>query len=130
MVLQPSRLYLVNTALLIGHQVDSGMRREWLEFGLPSGEQVFLVSNVLLFLIVLFGYHQVVERSPFAPGFSLCLGLTGILTFLLHFIGVQMGVLHLFAPIAEVLLWAILAASLVQAWLALRGLWSEVHAGR
>ncbi|HEY3441470.1 MAG TPA: DUF6713 family protein [Paludibaculum sp.] len=128
MPLQPTHAYLANTALLIGHQLDSGMRRDWLEFGLPNGEQAFIVSNVALFLIVLFGHHQALERSPYAPGFSLCLGMTGSLTFPLHGIGVQMGILNRFTPVAEALLWAILAASVVQTWLALRELRDRVQA--
>ena len=130
MTLRPTDVYLANTALLMGHPVDSGMRRDWIEFGLPAGEQAFIVSNVVMFLIVLFGYHQLVERSPYAPGFSLCLGLTGILTFLLHGIGVQMGVPNRFTLVAEALLWAILAAPVAQAWLAMRELRGKVEAVR
>ena len=72
------------------------------------------MSNVILFLVVLFGYHRGFERSAYAPGFPLCLGLTGILTFCLHTVGAQIGFLGRFASIAEALLWAIFAVSLVQ----------------
>ncbi len=130
MILRSSYVYIANTALLIGHQVDCGLRRDWLEFGLPAGEQAFIVSNVVLFLIVLFGYARVVERSIYAPGFSLCLALTGIFTFLLHGIDVQMGVLNRFVPVAEALLWVLLAASLLQMWLTLCELRTQLQALR
>jgi hypothetical protein len=47
------RLYLINTALLSTHEVDSAYWREWDLFHLPGGLPGFLLLHISLFLLVL-----------------------------------------------------------------------------
>lgn len=49
-------IYIANLALLATHEVDSAFWHEWRLFGLRGGVQLFLVLNLVLFLIALVGY--------------------------------------------------------------------------
>jgi hypothetical protein len=49
------RLYLLNAAVLITHEIDSAYWREWELLGIPGGIQVFLGLNLLLVALVLYG---------------------------------------------------------------------------
>jgi hypothetical protein len=128
MKLQPIHLYLLNTALLIGHQVDSAVQHEWQLFGLLGGEQGFILSNLVLFAIVLFGLWKTFGKSGSAPAFSLTLAATGIATFGVHHYQVWRGSPEYSAPVSRLLLWLLLLVSLLQAWITLRRSQTEVRA--
>lgn len=49
-------LYLLNSALLFTHEIDSAFWREWDLFGMSGGIQGFLVANFLLLLVALYGF--------------------------------------------------------------------------
>jgi len=51
---------LLNCALLFSHEIDSAYWQEWNLFGLPGGIQLFLVLNLLLLVVALYGFKQVV----------------------------------------------------------------------
>lgn len=55
-----SRRYLACAVLLAVHEVDSGVWREWELFGLPGGAAAFVALHVPLFLLLVWGYGQVV----------------------------------------------------------------------
>jgi hypothetical protein len=55
-----SRRYLACAVLLAVHEVDSGIWREWDLFGLPGGAATFVALHVPLFVILVWGYGQVV----------------------------------------------------------------------
>ena len=66
-------LYLLNTALLSTHEIDSAFWKEWELFGLPGGIQVFLVLNLLLLLAVLYGFGQLLRGARSGQMFALLL---------------------------------------------------------
>lgn len=55
-----SRRYLLCAVLLAVHEVDSGVWREWELFGLPGGPALFVALHVPLFLLLVWGYGQIV----------------------------------------------------------------------
>jgi hypothetical protein len=63
------RLYLLNSAFLITHEIDSAYWHEWELFGLPGGIQIFLVLNLLLVLVILYGFQALLRDQ--APGWVL-----------------------------------------------------------
>ena len=69
-----ANLYLLNSALLYSHEIDSAFWKEWDLFGIPGGIQVFVVLNFLLLLVALFGFRQVLRGAPGGRWFSLLLG--------------------------------------------------------
>ena len=78
------RNYLVTLTFLIMHQIDAAYWHEWDMFFLPGGIQGFLLFNIVVFPIVLYGYRQVVLNSVNAKYYSYLCGGLGILTFFIH----------------------------------------------
>ena len=78
------KLYLINLALLATHEIDSAFWHEWNLFKLPGGIDLFLVFNLVLLLLFLFGFEKVVKWEKGTMFFSWLLALTGIFAFVIH----------------------------------------------
>ncbi len=77
--------YALAAALLGAHEVDSGFWREWELLRMPGGPDLFVALHVGLFLLVLWGYEQVVARRRVgAAVMSLVLGGGCVLALGLH----------------------------------------------
>jgi hypothetical protein len=77
-------LYMLNSAVLITHEIDSGYWKEWELFGTGGGIEVFLVMNFVLALLVLTGYRKLIEQSRAGYLFSCALALSGLAAFCIH----------------------------------------------
>ncbi len=77
-------LYLLNFALLFTHEIDSAYWHEWALFGLPGDIQGFLVANLLLLLVALYGFQQLIQGARSGLWFSLLLAAGGIFAFGIH----------------------------------------------
>jgi hypothetical protein len=77
-------LYVWTATLLVAHQIDSAYWHEWNLFGIPGGVQVFVLLNVPLVLLFLFGLVRVVRAPRNGARFALSLAFVGIATFLIH----------------------------------------------
>jgi hypothetical protein len=78
------KLYLINLAFLATHEIDSAFWHEWNLFGVPGGIDLFLVFNLLLLLLFLFGFERVVNWEKGAAYFSYLLAFSGIFAFVIH----------------------------------------------
>jgi len=107
-------LYLLNTTLLILHEMDSAYWKEWELFHLPGGIGGFLLIHLPLFLIVLFGVAPVREGTAAGMVFSLVVGLAGLLPFLIHGYFLRRGRPEFNTPVSKTLLIAGLAVALLQ----------------
>src|SRR5512140_1423532 len=77
--------YWLAAALLGAHEVDSGFWREWELLGLPGGPGVFVALHVGIFLLILWGYEQVLARRRIgAAVMSLVLGASCVFALVLH----------------------------------------------
>ncbi len=115
-----AQLYLINAALLITHEIDSAFWKEWALFHLPGGIQLFLVLNLLLVLVVLYGFEQVLLHTPLAKPFSLLLAGGGIFAFCAHTFFIALGHPEFRLPASLGLLAVILVVSIIQGVVALR----------
>jgi hypothetical protein len=115
----PSALYLVNSALLVPHEIDSAFWHEWDLFGIPGGLQGFLIVNLVLVLIVLYGFKQVLLETRAGRWFSLALAGAGIFAFSVHSYFLVRGHPEFRLPVSIGLLWATFVVSLVQGGTAL-----------
>ena len=79
-----ARIYLVNLALLATHEIDSAFWHEWNLFKLPGGIDLFLVLNLVLLLLFMFGFEKVVKWEKGAVVFSYILAFSGIFAFVIH----------------------------------------------
>jgi hypothetical protein len=79
-----SWLYLVNSVLLILHEMDSAYWKEWELFRLPGGIGGFLLIHFPLYLAGLYGLVLVSQGSDAGMAFSLVVGAAGIFAFAIH----------------------------------------------
>lgn len=77
-------LYLLNAAVLITHEIDSAYWHEWELFGMPGGIQLFLVLNLLLVMLVLYGYQTLVQGRASGLVFSWLLVAVGLFAVTIH----------------------------------------------
>jgi hypothetical protein len=77
-------LYLVNSSLLITHEIDSGYWREWDLFGIGGDIEIFLIINFILVVVMLFGYRILLEGVRSGYLFSFAVAVSGISAFSIH----------------------------------------------
>jgi hypothetical protein len=107
-------LYLINTALLATHEIDSGYWHEWELFHLPGGINFFLVLNFLLLLVVIYGFGRVALLARGARGFSYLLAGAGIFAFVVHMGFIFAGRAEFRTPVSIALSLATLLISIAQ----------------
>ena len=110
-------IYLVNSVLLINHEIDSAYWKEWDLFGLPGGIAGFLILHLPLLFLILYGLVLVSQQSFVGLIFSLVLAIGGIFAFSIHMSFIKKGRNEFRTPISLSILIATLAVSLVQAGL-------------
>jgi hypothetical protein len=107
-------LYLVNTALLATHEIDSAYWHEWTLFHLPGGIQFFLLLNLALLIVVLYGFDKVARQANGMRVFSYILAGGGIFAFSVHTFLMLLGHPEFRSTVSIGLLIAILLVSIAQ----------------
>lgn len=113
-------LYLVNAALLATHEIDSAYWHEWDLLRLPGGLQLFLVPNLLVLLVILYGLVRIARLERGTIAFSYGLAGAGIFAFALHMGFIWFGHPEFRTPVLIALLAASFCVSLVQIVMATR----------
>ena len=108
-------IYLVNSVLLINHEIDSAYWKEWELFKIPGGISGFLIMHLPLLFIVLYGLVLVFQQSFAGLILSLALSAGGIFAFTIYTIFIKKGRSEFKVPISLFLLVATLLASVIQA---------------
>jgi hypothetical protein len=107
-------LYLINSILIINHEIDSAYWKEWELFKLPGGITGFLLIHFGLLFFVLYGLVLVVRQSVAGLVFSLILCLGGIFAFSIHTYYLKKGRKEFDSPISKCILIVTLVVSLIQ----------------
>lgn len=107
-------LYLINTIVLINHEIDSAYWKEWELFKLPGGINGFLLIHFALLFIVLYGLILVVENSFWGLIFSLFLCAGGIFAFAIHSYFLRRGRKEFNTPLSKIILASTLVVSIAQ----------------
>jgi len=115
-----TRLYLANTALLVTHEIDSAYWKEWELFHLPGGIQLFVVLNLLLVLVFLWGIPVIVLGRPGSRVFQWLLVVAGFLAPILHGAFLSSGDLRFRNAVSLSVLGAMALVSIAQSTLLLR----------
>jgi len=118
-------LYIAIYVLLATHEIDSAYWNEWQLFHMGGGIQFFLVFNIVLLWVFLYGFRELVARRPSGRGFALAAGATGVITFLIHSFFLVRGEPQFRLPASLAVLVAILLCSLAQLWIMLKDDTSE-----
>ena len=113
-------LYLLNAAVLITHEIDSAYWHEWELFGIPGGIQVFLVLNLPLVIVVLYGFEAVAMGRSSGIIFSWLLVAGGFFAVVIHTYFLLKGSEAFRLPASLLLLMTTLVLSLAQALALLR----------
>ena len=108
-------IYLINSVLLINHEIDSAYWKEWKLFSLPGGITGFLIVHFPLLFLVLYGLVLVYQGTFTGLILSLILSLGGLFAFFIHTYFLRQGRHEFIAPISRFILIATLVVSLVQA---------------
>ena len=107
-------IYLVNSILLINHEIDSAYWKEWKLFKLPGGISLFLILHFFILFIILFGLVQVYQESLTGLSLSLVLALSGIFAFGIHTYFIKKGRDEFKLPVSLFILILMLPVSIVQ----------------
>ena len=114
-------LYLINTVLLIVHEIDSGIQEEWKLFRLPGGAPLFIVLHIPLVGAMLFGLLEVANGTQMGWNASLLVSIVGLGCFCLHTYFIRKGNKEFTDLTSQGLLYTILAVSLIQLYFTLWG---------
>ncbi|MCG6959068.1 hypothetical protein LJE82_04155 [bacterium BMS3Abin03] len=109
-----TKLYVINFTLLITHEIDSAFWHEWNLFGIPGGIQVFLILNLILIAVFLFGLEKVIKWERGAKTFSYLLSASGIFAFSIHMLFIILGNPEFRLPVSIIILLLILIVSVIQ----------------
>ena len=107
-------IYLVNSIVLIDHEIDSAYWKEWELFKLPGGIAGFLLIHIPLLFLILYGLVQVFQQTLAGLIVSVILSAGGIFAFTIHTIFIRKGRNEFKAPVSMLLLAATLIISIVQ----------------
>lgn len=108
-------IYIINSVLLIDHEIDSAYWQEWDLFKLPGGIAGFLMIHLPLVFLALYGLILVFQQTFSGLIFSLVLSISGLFAFTIHTIYIKKGRNEFKVPVSIFLLIAILIVSLIQA---------------
>ena len=56
-------VYLANAVVLLAHQIDAAFWKEWTLFGLPGGIQLFVILNLPIIALVLWGQRSLALKQ-------------------------------------------------------------------
>ncbi|MCU0642250.1 MAG: hypothetical protein MUF61_01560 [archaeon] len=107
-------LYLINSVLLINHEIDSAYWKEWNLFRLPGGIKGFLMIHIPLVFAILYGLILVYQSTFAGLILSLLISLGGIFAFCIHLFFIRKGRAEFRTPISLFILISILAVSIAQ----------------
>jgi hypothetical protein len=110
--------YLLNSVLLIVHEVDSAYWKEWELFKLPGGLDGFLLLHIPLIGVILFGLLEVAAGTVLGLYIYLVVDFGGFFAFGVHTYFLRKGDERFKAPVSRGLLYAILVVSLIQLYYA------------
>ncbi|AKB85679.1 DUF6713 family protein [Methanococcoides methylutens] len=110
-------VYMINSVLLINHEIDSAYWKEWDLFKLPGGITGFLLIHIPVLFFVLYGLVLVYQQSYTGLIFSLILSFSGIFAFTAHMYFIKKGRDEFKIPMSMFILVSTLVVSLVQAYL-------------
>lgn len=108
-------IYIINSVLVIDHEIDSAYWREWDLFKLPGGITGFLILHLPIVFLVLYGLILVFQQTFAGLMFSLALSFVGLFAFTIHTVFIKKGRNEFKVPVSIFLLISTLLVSLIQA---------------
>jgi hypothetical protein len=107
-------LYVANASVLLTHQIDAAYWHEWELFGLPGGAPFFVLTNVPMVFVVVWGAYALALNRTAGIVMSWALVASGLIAFGLHSFFLARGYSAFDAPVSLALLGATLVISVAQ----------------
>ena len=107
-------LYLINSILLINHEIDSAYWKEWKLFKIPGGITTFLILHFPILFLILYGLILVFSKTFGGLVVSLMVGGGGLFALLIHTYFIKKGHDEFRKPISLFILVAMGILSIVQ----------------
>lgn len=107
-------LYLLNSILLINHEIDSAYWQEWQLFKMPGGIGGFLILHFPLLFFILYGLVLLARGSKAGLIFSLILSCGGVFAFCIHAYFIRKGRHEFTLIVSRLILTATFMVSLFQ----------------
>jgi hypothetical protein len=107
-------LYLVNSVLLIVHEIDSAYWREWELFRLPGGLDGFLLLHIPLVGLILFGLLELAAGTNMGALMYFIVDFGGFFAFSVHTYFLRKGDERFRGRVSQILLYLILLVSVIQ----------------
>ena len=107
-------IYLINSVLLITHEIDSAYWQEWKLFRIPGGITTFLLLHLPILFFVLYGLILIYENNIAGLIFSFILAISGIFAFSIHSYFMQQGRDEFKTAISRLVLFSTLIISILQ----------------
>lgn len=114
-------LYMINSVLLIVHEIDSGYQEEWKLFRIPGGVSVFLLLHIPLVGLIMYGLIEVSNGTALGSLLSTVVALGGLFAFCIHTYFIRKGNPEFKSVTSQALLYAILVVSLAQLYVTVMG---------
>jgi hypothetical protein len=108
-------LFSANAIVLLAHQIDAAFWHEWVLFGLPGGIQFFLLLNLPIIALVLYGQRSLALRRPSGKVVSWALAASGLFAAVFHGFHLLRGDEAFRLPFSLTLLVATFVLSVAQA---------------
>jgi hypothetical protein len=109
-------LYVVTATLLTAHEIDSAYWREWTLVGMPGGIQIFVLANVPLSLLFLYGLVRVAREPKAGAWFAALLSGAGVAAFGIHMWLFWQGHAEFRLPVSVGVLVGALLSSILLGW--------------
>lgn len=107
-------LYVLNSTLLIVHEIDSAYWKEWELFNIPGGISGFLLLHVPLVMLLLYGVVEVNLGTRLGYAINIFVALAGVFAFSIHSYFIRAGNNQFKTMTSQALLYSILVTSILQ----------------
>jgi hypothetical protein len=115
-------IYLINTVILINHEIDSAYWQEWklIYPKLKNGISGFLIIHIPLLFVFLLGLVLVYEHKLYGNIISLILAAGGLFAFFFHFYHLRKGKPEFNTMISKTMIVSTFVLSVFQIYLTIR----------
>jgi hypothetical protein len=113
-------LYFINATVLLIHQIEAAFWHEWRLFYLPDSITLFLLMNIPIVALVLYGVRALAENRAVGLKISWALVVAGLFAAIFHGVYLWQGDQAFNLPISYAVLGATLMLSSAQATCLLR----------
>lgn len=93
-------IYLINTTLLITHEIDSAYWKEWELLGFKGGVSFFMLIHIPIVFLALTGLLLITRYESIGLIFAGAVSAAGVIVFIIHMIHIFQGKQEFRTPVS------------------------------